>query len=84
MFLKINLHHSKDAKATLGQQLAVRKVDAALVQEPWLYKEQISGLTNTGEKFILLHLIMQDPVSISGIILMTYLWWSSVLETQQQ
>jgi hypothetical protein len=48
MFLQINLHRSKTATATQCQQLAVRKVDVALVQEPWLYMGQISGLTNTG------------------------------------
>jgi hypothetical protein len=47
-FLQINLHHSKAATATLCQQLAERKVDIALIQEPWLYKGQIRGLTNTG------------------------------------
>jgi hypothetical protein len=26
----------------------VRKADVALIQEPWLYKGQIRGLTNTG------------------------------------
>jgi hypothetical protein len=47
-FLQINLHHNKAATATLCQQLAERKVDIALIQEPWLYKGQIRGLTNTG------------------------------------
>jgi hypothetical protein len=47
-FLQINLHHSKAATATFCQQLAEKKVDIALIQEPWLYKGQIRGLYNTG------------------------------------
>jgi hypothetical protein len=47
-FLQISLHHSKAATATLCQQLAERKVDIALIQEPWSYKGQIRGLTNIG------------------------------------
>jgi hypothetical protein len=47
-FLQINLYHSKAAMAALSQQLAEGKADAALIQEPWLYKGQIRGLTNTG------------------------------------
>jgi hypothetical protein len=46
--LQINLHHSKEATAVLCQQLAKGKADVALIQEPWLYKGQIRGLTNTG------------------------------------
>ncbi|PNF17226.1 hypothetical protein B7P43_G05220 [Cryptotermes secundus] len=34
--------------AALCQQLAEGKADIALIQEPWLYKGQIRGLTNTG------------------------------------
>jgi hypothetical protein len=33
----------------LCQQLAEGRADIALIQEPWLYKGQIRGLTNTGE-----------------------------------
>jgi hypothetical protein len=47
-FLQINLHQSKAATATLCQQLAEEKADIALIQEPWIYKGQIRGLTNTG------------------------------------
>jgi hypothetical protein len=47
-FLQINLHHSKAATAALCQQLAEGKADVALIQEPWLYKGRIRGLTNTG------------------------------------
>jgi hypothetical protein len=34
--------------AALCQQLAEGKADVALIQEPWLYKGRIRGLTNTG------------------------------------
>jgi hypothetical protein len=47
-FLKINLHHSEAATAALSRQLAEGKVDVALIQEHWLYKGRIRGLTNTG------------------------------------
>jgi hypothetical protein len=47
-FLQINLHHSKAATATLCQQLAERKADIELIQDPWLYKGQIKGLNNKG------------------------------------
>jgi hypothetical protein len=47
-FFQINLHHSKTATATLCQQLAEGKADITLIQQPWLYKGQIRGLTNTG------------------------------------
>jgi hypothetical protein len=47
-FLQINLHHSKAATANLCQQLAAGKADIALIQEPWLFKGQIRGLTSIG------------------------------------
>jgi hypothetical protein len=34
--------------ANLCQQLAEGKVDIALIQEPWIYKGKIRGLTNSG------------------------------------
>jgi hypothetical protein len=46
--VQINLHHSKAALATLCQQLAEGKADVALIQEPWIYRGQIRGLTNFG------------------------------------
>jgi hypothetical protein len=45
-FVQINLHHGKAATTTLCQQLAEGKVDVALIQEPWIYRDQIRGLTN--------------------------------------
>jgi hypothetical protein len=47
-YIQINLHHSKAATAALWQRLAEGKADVALIQEPWLYKGQVRGLTNTG------------------------------------
>jgi splicing factor 45 len=47
-FTQINLHHSKAATAVLCQQLAKGMADAALIQEPWIYRGQIRGLTNSG------------------------------------
>jgi hypothetical protein len=47
-FIQINLHHSKVATAALCQRLAEGKADVALIQEPWLYKGQVRGLTNSG------------------------------------
>jgi hypothetical protein len=34
--------------ATLCQQLAEGKADRALIQEPWVYRGQVRGLTNSG------------------------------------
>jgi ABC-type molybdate transport system substrate-binding protein len=47
-FIQINLHHSKAAAGALCQRLAEGKADVALIQEPWLYKGQVRGLTNSG------------------------------------
>jgi hypothetical protein len=47
-FLQINLHHSKAATAALCQRLAEGNADVALIQEPWLYKGQVRGLTKIG------------------------------------
>jgi hypothetical protein len=49
-FVQINLHHSKAASANLCQLIAEGKVDIALIQEPWVYKGQVRGLTNSGGK----------------------------------
>jgi hypothetical protein len=46
-FVQINLHHSKAASANLCQLIAEGKVDIALIQEPWVYKGQVRGLTNS-------------------------------------
>jgi hypothetical protein len=54
-FVQINLHHSKVVSANLCQLIAEGKVDIALIQEPWVYKGQVRGLTNSGERFMLLH-----------------------------
>jgi hypothetical protein len=47
-FVQINLHHSKAASAALSQQLAEGKADTALIQEPWVQRGQVRGLTNLG------------------------------------
>jgi hypothetical protein len=47
-FFQTNLHHSKAAMATSCQQLAEKEADVALIQEAWIYRGQIRGLTNTG------------------------------------
>jgi hypothetical protein len=84
-FLQINLHHSKAATATLCQQLAVRKADVALIQEPWLHKSHIRGLTNTGGT---VYSVAPDNNARSCIYTRNYInalpLWSSVLGTQQR
>jgi hypothetical protein len=78
-FFQINLHHSKSAMAALCQQLAEGRADIALIQEPWLYKGQIRGLTNTGET---VYSVAPENNARSciyiGVILMPYLCSSSV------
>jgi hypothetical protein len=63
-FIQINLHHSKAAMAVLCQQLAEGMADVALIQEPWIYKGQIRGLTNLEEQWFLLH-----PRAMQGSII---------------
>jgi hypothetical protein len=45
---KMNLHHSKAAMAVLSQQLTEGMSDVALVQQLWIYRGQIGGLTSSG------------------------------------
>jgi hypothetical protein len=47
-FVQINLHHSKAASATFCQRLAEGKADIALIQEPWVHRGQVRGLTILG------------------------------------
>jgi hypothetical protein len=47
-FAQINLHHSKAATAVLCQKLAEGMADVALIQEPWIYRGQVRGLTGSG------------------------------------
>ena len=44
--IQINLHHSKAATALLCRKLAIGEMDVALIQEPWVYGDQIRGLRN--------------------------------------
>jgi hypothetical protein len=45
-FIQINLHHSKAMTALLCRKFAVREIDIALIQEPWVYGDRIRGLRN--------------------------------------
>jgi hypothetical protein len=47
-FVQINLHHCRAVMATFCQQLAEGKADIALIQELWVYRGQVRGLTNSG------------------------------------
>jgi hypothetical protein len=42
--IQINLHHNKAAMALLCQKLAIGEIDIVLIQEPWVYRDQIRGL----------------------------------------
>ncbi|XP_073845781.1 uncharacterized protein [Musca autumnalis] len=44
--LQINLHHCKAAAAELLLSLTNSEVDIVLVQEPYIYKNKVSGLNN--------------------------------------
>ncbi|XP_073811732.1 uncharacterized protein [Musca autumnalis] len=44
--LQINLHHCKAAAAELLLSLTTSEVDIVLVQEPYIYKNKVSGLSN--------------------------------------
>jgi hypothetical protein len=45
-FIQINLHHSRAVTALLCQKLATGEIHVALIQEPWVYGDQIRGLHN--------------------------------------
>lgn len=44
-FLQINLQHARAATATLCRQLDMEQDTIALIQEPWIVKSKISGLS---------------------------------------
>ncbi|XP_033229049.1 uncharacterized protein LOC117180668 [Belonocnema kinseyi] len=44
----MNSHHSKGASAVLVRRISVMQTGLALIQEPWLYWERISGLSGCG------------------------------------
>lgn len=48
--LQANLQHSKSASAELT--VAMRRFDVALIQEPWVYKGKIRGLSGIGGELI--------------------------------
>jgi hypothetical protein len=78
-FVQINLHHSKAATAVLCQQLAEGMTDVALIQEPWIYRDQIRCITNPGGTIF--SVAPEGNVRsafMSGIILTPYVCWSSV------
>jgi hypothetical protein len=44
--IDINLHPSKAATALLCRKLAIKEMDVALIQEPWVHGDRIRGLRN--------------------------------------
>ncbi|XP_033229492.1 uncharacterized protein LOC117181032 [Belonocnema kinseyi] len=46
--MHINLHHSKGVSAVLARRMSVMQTWLVLIQEPWLYRERISGLPGCG------------------------------------
>jgi len=42
---QINLQHCKEASSVLNHRLHKMQTDLALVQEPWIYKKGIKGLS---------------------------------------
>ncbi|XP_033210895.1 uncharacterized protein LOC117168983 [Belonocnema kinseyi] len=46
--IQINLHFSKGASVVLSRRMSVMQTGLALIQEPWLYRERISGLSGCG------------------------------------
>jgi len=45
-FIQINLHHNKAVLALLCQKLPVEELNIALIQEPLVYGDTLSGLCN--------------------------------------
>jgi hypothetical protein len=54
--LQINLYCSIAAMVVLCQLLAEGMADVALIQESWIYRRQVRGITNSGGTIFLLHL----------------------------
>ena len=50
--LQINLHHCKAASAALLRHLSKGGADIVLIQEPWIYRGNISGLRTPTHKLI--------------------------------
>jgi hypothetical protein len=69
-FVQINLHDSKASTATFCQQLAEGIAEVAFIQEPCIYRGQITGLTNSGRTVYPVAPENNAPVSsMSGTIL---------------
>lgn len=51
-FSQINLQHCKSASAILARSMARLQTHIALIQEPWLYRGRIRGLTTSGDLFV--------------------------------
>src|SRR5690606_7134123 len=47
-FVQVNLQHSKTAAATLTQFFSKNLFDVALIQEPYVYRGKVRGLSSTG------------------------------------
>jgi hypothetical protein len=78
-FIQINLHHSKAAMALLCRKLATGEIDIALIQEPWVYGDQIRGLHNIrGHCFLLDPALVLDLAFSSGTQFMPFHCQSSV------
>jgi len=53
--LQINLHHAKAATDVALRRLISQKLDVLLIQEPWVTKSRINGLSNNSGKLIYHH-----------------------------
>lgn len=51
-FLQVNLHRAEVASAALCETFARRKVQIALIQEPWAGKGKIRGIPSSSGKLI--------------------------------
>ena len=51
--LQINLHHSKAASAALLLHLTAKGVDIVLIQEPWIIKDRVHGLSTNEYNLVL-------------------------------
>jgi hypothetical protein len=66
-FIPISVHNSQATMALLCRKLATGEVDITLIQEPWIYGDQIRGLPNTSGKLALLDLVLLlDPAFLLG------------------
>lgn len=51
-FVLVNTHHARRASAVLARMFSRTNLGIALIQEPWVYRVQVMGLSSSNSKVI--------------------------------